>query len=392
MSDKNRPYSISRAIAETLERGAPRTGSEAEFHYQELRSRENNQSLSILGNQRAAGSKTLHVPLTRDLAAGAPSTGGALVGEEKIIDSPLLSWSAAIRAGATVLRGLDKNVSLSRVSALARPEWTPELGFSALSDPAFNSVALGPPKRVSGTIRISKQLLVQITPGTDRMITEDLGRACSSQLDYVCFYGNPTNFPDMPTGIDATAGIHRLDMGQDIPGRWDVINEAIRLVETENISLDSLGFVTSPFVAEALRTGPRWSSGSDRSVWESLPGAISSMVIDTEQIFFGLFSMLAIGIWGDSVDLLINPYTFAATGVTEITANIFCSCVVRMPRAFGTIAIDLGGGGGPLARARSSNAGAQPPPPEVAPSPVSDSPLEVRLQNSGGPKGKNRQN
>ena len=87
-------YSISRAIMETLEKGAPVSGLEAEFHYSELRSRQKAAPHSPLAGLMAGGPPSVHVPLDLGLERRGVSAGGsgaALIGEEKQIISPLLT-------------------------------------------------------------------------------------------------------------------------------------------------------------------------------------------------------------------------------------------------------------------------------------------------------------
>jgi hypothetical protein len=282
-------YSLSRAIAETLSHGVPQTGLEAELHREEATARAGNSELGALSAFQAPGSGVIHLPLRRDIGVGAGG-GASIVGVRMLVASDLLSWSACIQAGAVVLENLRENHILAQVTALpSTPDWVPEVGMSPAADPAFGQVALGPPRRVSGMITVSRQLLIQGagTSGSgslDAMLIADLSRELNSQLDYCCLYGSPDIFPNQPRGVLHTVGIHRIDIGNNTPC-WGELVDAQRRVENERISIASFAHITSPDVKAALLQMPMWAAGSDRSVWEAIANPISSTVVDSEQIF-----------------------------------------------------------------------------------------------------------
>ena len=330
-------YSLSRALAETLERGAPATGIEAEAHYAELKRREGIPELAYLWGARSAGGHALALPMsTRVVSVG--GTGASMVGEEKSVASDLLNFSAVKDAGASVLEGLTADLSLSWTSKLPSVGWQPELGFSVESDPEFAAILLSP-KRVTGSTIVSRQLLAQASgPGgqaLDKFLLEELGRSCSSQLDQIALYGNPDANPNQPRGVKFTPGIWNIDIAVEPP--FEFLTEAERLVEIQNVALDSFGYIVSPDVKKLLRDSQRWV-GSSSSVWEHVRG-FSSNEVNTPEIFFGSWSQLVIGIW--AADIVNNPYTRAVSGQTELVANLFCSIGIRRPACFGVCSITV---------------------------------------------------
>lgn len=347
----DKPYSLSRGIISMLDRGAP-TGAEADFHFGEALRRSKAAPSSPLAGLMAGGRPALHVPLTcfeRALSAG--GSGANLIGEEKQIISPLLTWSAGTEAGATMLTGLEANVSLAHVSKLGEPVWSEEnAGFEAETDPEFAAVPLGPPKRLSGLIKVSRQLLVQGGSGLDQFLANDLSRACSRQLDRIAFYG--TGVGSQPRGIRSTPGIHVINIGTDDPA-WEAFCDAEKRIEDEDMGPNS-AFVTSPALKAELRRRPLWVEGSGQTLWDSLTNPISSKAISGEQehIFFGNFPVgMVIGVWGDSADIVINRFTEAATAFVTIVCFLWCSVAIRSAKLFGVMTL-------PLA-----------PPPEVAKAP-----------------------
>jgi hypothetical protein len=331
----DKSYSLSRAIRNVLSRGMA-TGSELEYHLEEERSREAIPALKTIFSATVYGGQVLHVPLEafRQVAVGGATGGASLVETrlERVTD--LLQWSTCMRAGAEMLTNLKENVGLARTSKLGEPQWVPEIGFSPATEPEFQLVSLGPARRLSGMIVASRQLLMSASPGLDQYLIDGLSRACSNQLDRVALYGAPGG--NTPTGISGTPGIHRLPLDWNDPG-IDEFLEAERLVEIEDVGLGTFHFIAHPDGKRILRATP-WAGAAagDRSIWELITGPLSSAVIrDRGDIFFGEFSQMTVGIWGNAADVVINPYSRAQTALVELVVNLFCDVAIRLPRAFG---------------------------------------------------------
>jgi hypothetical protein len=335
MSASKGAYSISRAAAETLARGAPISEAEADAHYSELKRIEATPALGNLFGLARAGGRAVALPsisATRVVSAGAAP---GLVGEKTFVDSDLLEFSAVRNAGATVLTNLRENVRLVFTSVLPEPDWIPELGFAPESDPEFESVELGPPRRVCGVVVASKQLLIQGAgdPSLDQFLLRELSRQCSSQLDTLALYGPAGNL-DAPTGIAGTAGIHRLDIAAAPP--WEFLVQAEALVEVERVSMANFAFITNPDIKRILRTTLR-EVGGDTMIWEHLERKFSSNQVTTSEIFFGCFDQLVLGIWASS--LIVNQYSRMAVGLVELVADLYCSVAIRRPACFGIAGI-----------------------------------------------------
>ena len=187
------------------------------------------------------------------------------------------------------------------------------------------------PKRVTGTVRCSRQLLIQGGPNLDNWLLNSLSRACSSQLDYVCLFGDPGANPNMPRGIIHTNGIHRIEPG-DTAELYDVLNEFEQKIAEENVSLDTYAHVTSPAVKRFFKGLAAWNGSGALSTWAGLTRPFASAVVTEPMMICGSFYFLTIAIW--AADLLVNPYTQATGGLVDLTVNLFCSCAVRMPKDF----------------------------------------------------------
>jgi HK97 family phage major capsid protein len=95
---------------------------------------------------------------------------------------------------------------LGMVSSSPAPSWVPETGPIGDTDPSFAGVTIEP-KRISGKVIVSSMLL-SMRPDAEALITADLGRSLSSQLDKAIYFGTGTN--DLPLGIAAHPKTHKI--------------------------------------------------------------------------------------------------------------------------------------------------------------------------------------
>jgi len=103
-------------------------------------------------------------------------------------------------------------------------------------------------------------------------------------------------------------------------------------------------FIASPALRAELRRRALWNEGSGQTLWDNLTNPISSKAISGEQehIFFGNFPVgMVIGIWGEAADIVVNRFTSAHAGLTEIVVFLWCSLAIRTPRLFGVMTLPI---------------------------------------------------
>jgi hypothetical protein len=338
MADKY-PYSLVRGIANTLQHGGPFLGAEGEFHAQAIRDINRDPKSK---NLRLDDSKTpsFFAPFglfTRDLST-ATGFGGEFVAQLARGRSDLLSWSAVARAGALFIDGLTGNLVPWQISTLPVPEWLPEVGMMVPTGPVFSGT-LAQPKRISGLINVSRQLLVQAGPNPklDALIISDLSRQLGAYLDQAALLGLGAA-SHQPTGVKNWAGVPHI--ASAVPS-WDLFAETEATIEQLNINLDNYGVICSPSVRQELRTTPA-ATAYPRYLWEMINGYSTSQLsgADAATVFFGAWQMLSILIWGSGVEILINPFTDVELNQVQITATILCDVSVRLPGAFSWITLE----------------------------------------------------
>ena len=327
MPDKS--FSISKAIREIVERGAL-TGVEREYHY--TLEREAESTLNEFEWLRGGNTRdlTLNVPaefFVRQIVAG----GSPLIGVETFGVSNLLTWSACLRAGATVLTGLSRNSTLWSIGTLPVPQWLPEIGMVAPSDPVFAGVNVSP-KRVSGMLVVSNQLLRQQTgPELDRILISDLSRQLASYLDQVALYGTgPTG--NQPLGLLNVPGVN-MDVAIDTATLHPSFCAVEALVEAADVSMDSYGVIVAPATKQLLRSTPSFPGGS-LTTWSELRNPQSSPEVTGGRAFCGCWNNMTFCVWGRSVELLVDPLSLALNNQVKISATLLCDIGIRYPSAF----------------------------------------------------------
>jgi hypothetical protein len=322
-------FSLGKGIREVIERGAL-TGIERTVHF-ELE-RENESDLNEFKWLRGGNARdlTLNVPVeffTRQIVAG----GSPLIGVETFGVSNLLTWSACARAGAGFLTGLSRNSTLWSIGQLPVPQWLPEIGMIAPSDPVFAGYNVSP-KRISAMLVVSNQLLRQQTgPELDRILIGDISRQLASYLDQVALYGTgPT--ANQPLGLLNVPGVN-MDVAIDTATLHPSFCAVEALVEAADVSMDSYGVIVAPATKQLLRSTPSFPGGSI-TTWAELRNPQSSPEVTGGRAYCGCWNNMTFCVWGRSVELLVDSLSLALNNQVRITATLLCDVGVRYPAAF----------------------------------------------------------
>jgi HK97 family phage major capsid protein len=270
----------------------------------------------------------------RDVSVGA-SGGGYLVSTDNIgFIEMLRNRSVAFRMGARRLSGLQGSVTIPRQSAAATAYWlTNETTGITESQQTFVQLALTP-KNVGAYTEISRQLLLQSSPGAEGIVTDDLAQVVAIAADLAALNGSGGA---QPTGIINTAGIGGVT-GTSLA--YAGIIEFQTDVASSNVTPLRGGYVTTPAVAGLLMARSRFTNTDTPlwagNVWDAIcagfPG-MSSAQMPTADMLFGDWQELVIGEWG-VLEVEVNPYANFQAGIIGIRAIYTLDVGVRRPFAF----------------------------------------------------------
>jgi HK97 family phage major capsid protein len=273
----------------------------------------------------------------RDLTVATAGAGGFLVGTENIgFIEMLRNRSVAFRMGARRLSGLQGSVTVPRQSAAATAVWLAnEASTATESQQTFVQMALAP-KNVGAYTELSRQLLLQSSPGAEGIVTDDLAQVVATAADLGVLEGSGAG--GQPTGISGTAGIGSVTGTSLAAGG---VLEFQSDVAGANVTPMRPGYVTTPAVAALLMVRPELpTTGTTRlwtgNIWDGalfgIP-AMSSNQLTAASAIFGDWQEVVVGEWG-VLEVEVNPYANFQAGIIGVRAMYSMDVGVRRPFAF----------------------------------------------------------
>lgn len=238
---------------------------------------------------------------------------------------PLRAKNVLVEAGAKYLTNLVGDVQVPIMSK-TNVGWAGEIEEAADGANTFSHVNLSP-KRLTAYIDLSKQFIAQDSLDAERLIREDLVKAINAKLEETIL-GSGSGDTKTPEGI------FNVISASSVSGFADVCDKEAEL-EDENVYGEKI-YLMSNKAKAAFRVMPK-STKSTQLVMENgeIDGtkAINTSMIEGKKYIYGDFSNLAIGQWS-GLDLLIDPYTKAASGQIRIVVNAYFDAKVLRPEAF----------------------------------------------------------
>lgn len=272
----------------------------------------------------------------RDLTVATAGQGGYLVGTENIgFIEMLRNRSVAFRMGVRRLSGLQGSVTVPRQSAAATAVWLAnEASTITESQQTFVQMALSP-KNVGAYTEISRQLLLQSSPGAEGIVTDDLAQVVAIAADLAVLEGSGAS--GQPTGISNTAGIGSVT-GTSLA--YAGIIEFQTDVAGSNVMPARGGYVTTPAVAGLLMGRSRFANTDtplwNGNVWDGqvsgFPG-MSSNQLTAATMIFGDWQETVVGEWG-VLEVEVNPYANFVAGIIGVRAIYSMDVGVRRPFAY----------------------------------------------------------
>ena len=259
----------------------------------------------------------------RSIAATVEGSGKENVPEDKWnLEVAVRNNLVATKMGADFVSGLVGDVSIPKYAG-SNVTWKGETATAADGQGAFSEITLTP-KRLTATLDVSKQFLLQDSNDAEALLIRDLGAAIAEKLDKTIF-GAEAGDNTKPAGLfNGVVGAKALtDITYD-----DVLalEEAVELANGSNYM-----FVVNPKVKFALK-GTQMANGLqmvfDGSEIDGYTTISSNSVADK-----GIICMdpheLVIGNWGSAFEITVDPYTKAADGQVRLVVNAYYDAKLR---------------------------------------------------------------
>lgn len=331
-------YSLVKAIREAGQNSL--TGFEKEMAEEAAKNARDN-GLSLEGNlaiPKAVLDHNFNNALSVDGGSGGDK-GGDLVQTNKgsLIDA-LRAKLPFVELGATMLTGLQGNLSIPRVSSQGSdPAVKSEVAAADEVDPSFDSIELTP-NRLPAFTEYSRKLLLQSSTSVEQFVRNNLafklGKAMHSSI---------------MTSLLANGGVNSVAMGTDGAAlSWAKVVEGETAVKAADAGEEenAMAYLTNSKVTGSAKTIEK-ASNTARFLLENgqLNGynvAESSLVpsnltkgggTNLSAMIFANWPYLYIAMWG-GIDLLVNPYSLDKEGKIRINIWTHFDHGIRHDEAF----------------------------------------------------------
>ena len=262
---------------------------------------------------------SIRIPLSRALATNVFSAAGALV-ESSVgdIDPVLRSASVVLAAGGRMITGLKGNVSLPRQTGFETISFLHETDTLVATDSSFGELNLTP-HRMSGATSLSRQLATQSNAA--EFLTASLNLGIAAAIDRGALVGNGAAGDVL--GLHSNPSVTTKTFGG--AATWAAVLDIQNSVATANANESTTAWIAHPAVRAKWASIQRFS-GSGKALWSTdntIAGrpAFTTTAAPATGILLADFSHQVITFWGDSIEVLVDPFTAALGGRINLVIN-----------------------------------------------------------------------
>ena len=248
--------------------------------------------------------------------------GASLIGTET---KPLVAALEKVIGvkGFRTMAGLTSNISIpvqTSRNVIYKTDHLRDAGTA--SNPAMTPVAMSPVK-LTGNTRIGKELLVQANDDIEAFVIDSLTKEIGYKVeDYL--------LGKVATGAGGSVTYSALSAID-----WDDILAFEAAIG--GYALTEPAYVMSPTARAALKGIAKVANYPaflcENNEINGYKVNVSGCVANND-IYFGDWSKLLLGIWGEGLEIMVNPYTYAKEGDVEIVASMCVDAAVLQADAF----------------------------------------------------------
>lgn len=254
---------------------------------------------------------------------GASGEGGAsLIGTETF---PLVASLQKIMGvkGFKTINGLRNNVSIPVQTTRVTVGQAADLRSAVnASNPVFTPVTLSP-KKISGITVIGRDLLTQCNDDIVSFIIDHITQEIAYKVeDYMLSkVAGATNSVEY-TALSAVDWADVLEFESKLAG-YNLANPSFVMSASARAALKGIEKATG--TAQYLCDGANQINGYQANV---------SGVVSNDNIYFGDWSKLLLGVFGDGLSILVDPYTYSSEGNIKIVGDIQIDACLENDGAF----------------------------------------------------------
>ena len=277
----------------------------------------------------------------RDLQIGGGGTGSYVVStmlkSESFIEA-LRAASVLPALGVTTLAGLNGDIAIPK-STTTTGYWVSESAAITESQPTLSQVT-GTPHTVAGLTDISRKLLIQSSLDVEAMIRDDLAKTLARTIDVAVFADGGSDAPAYLLGI---SGVNNPTVSSAGSATYAEILGFAADIEADNAMIGDLKWaMTSEVFYNLCSRAKQYISADGVSGFIADPVAktcigypvVISNSVAANTAVLGVWSQFILGMWGNGLDVLVDPYSLSSTAVTRVRSMMDVDFMVRHPQAF----------------------------------------------------------
>ena len=322
-----RSYSFAKAVQEVAA-GKGLSGLEAEMH-QEARNQAKNAGVNTTGN--------LQIPIFEQ-RANVVGTASSVKGTEQLnVLSALVPKPLIESLGAQRITGVTGDIKFPKLNAAATLQ--ADEATTATESAGFDTAVTMSPERVGARLDVSNQTLAQLNGSLENVLAGQISNEIGSAVDRMFFSEVVGTIAD--DQADSTAA--PLPTYAELTALEGTVGDAHALG-------NNCAYVTTPGMRALMAGQGKFGTGSGQAFIENgqLYGydvaatniaELSNSTAGVTALVFGEFSHAAVCYW-NGIDLLIDPYTEAAKGVTRMIAQVYAQAKPMHSTAFTKIFLD----------------------------------------------------
>ena len=220
-----------------------------------------------------------------------------------------------------LMTGLRGNVEIPRYGGVSA-YWKGELKKAGESTMKFDAIEVKP-KRLTVFVDLSNQLLMQSAYNVEAYVREQMILAITRKLQSTIL-GDGAGDEVTPAGLfhDATSKAITFENLVDIE----------RQAEEQNVT-GNLGYIINPAIKAAARTTLKSNVAGAQYLFDNgeLIGQPTWVTNDAKGLLYGDLKQILICVWGNGIDLKVDPLTLAQYDATRLVVNFYVDVVNRAP-------------------------------------------------------------
>jgi len=334
-------FSIHRAIRSQMKNNTVvLAGAELEMHERAAK--------SASASNIPLGGVAIELKRAQTVTGDAGAKGGSLVATD--LQSPIDFLRPAPlmqKIGATYLTGLTGNLRFPKNEGGIVASWEGETDTTPESSNTYGYLD-SIPKRLSVTVPISLQNLMQSSNDLEMYTINEINLAIANAMDVAAINGTGTG---QPLGLLNNSNVNQVATATNGSApSWDMIVDAETNVFVENANASRMSYVVNPKTRGKLKKTKH--EAGDLNYIMGTDGAVNGYASETSNhipsnlvkgtgtalsaLVFGDFSQLLINQWG-FMDLSVDEFSRKKEGLIEVTVNVFVDVLVKQPKAFSVV-------------------------------------------------------